>query len=644
MLLLAACSGETSATGTTASPPETPTTSTTLPSDPAVDGPVFRVGLVGPVTTANWWAAQSATATPADQAVLAGTKESLFTLTRPGFALAPALAATSEPVPVTQEGSTWVAEQPLRDDVRWSDGVPVTAHDLAFYFQVVRELGLEGRHSSNFPEIVSDVVAVDDHTVRIQFSSPPSLVHWHAGVAMAPMVPAHFWEPHVEAARRAPDPAGYLMGIEAPQEPSVGSLVFDSWAGGEAPVVAKSNPDYFARGTETTVYSDGSVRMAGPGGEIVLGGQASGEVLSHHTVGPAISGVEWHPFPSADAAYDALAAGDVDYVLDTEGMSLSQYQRFAADPSTRISLSQADSFRYLAFNLRKPPMSDPVFRQAVATIIDKELLASSLYNGTMFPAYTLVHPGLTMFHDPGVTRFGWSDGQPMSTDHRYETAITMLTEAGYTWENAPELVHDEAGKLVDVVPGEGLEMPNGQDVPELTILAAPGPTNDPERVTVALWIGQWLADLGVEARTELTDLDSVAGMTVEPSSADDLLAWDLHVLGWGSPNHALPGLTLAALFHSRNGVENGGLNATGYASAEFDRAADAFVSATSMAQAAVATKEMDRIIATDVPYVTLYRPAVIEASRSSVHFPTPAIMGGHGAISRGWPEAVRLDD
>jgi hypothetical protein len=53
---------------------------------------------------------------------------------------------------------------------------------------------------------------------------------------------------------------------------------------------------------------------------------------------------------------------------------------------------------------------------------------------------------------------------------------------------------------------------------------------------------------------------------------------------------------------------------------------------------------MDRIIATDVPYVTLYRPAVIEASRSSVHFPTPAIMGGHGAISRGWPEAVRLDD
>lgn len=689
-LVLVSCSDEPAATITTTTSAPT-TTSTTLPPDPAVDGPVFRVGMTSNITTANWWAALDTEATVENQALLAGTKESMFRLTVPGFALAPSLAATAEPMAVSQQGSVWVVDQPLHDGVVWSDGEPVTADDLVFYFDVVREFDLGGSHAASFPATVADISALDDHTLRVEFGEPPSLTTWHTGVAMAPFVPSHFWEPHVEAARQAADAArtatsdeearaavaaatledadpgndltpeevaptdviayqgrvaaaagrDHLYGLETPQEPSAGPLVFEAWEDDRA--VTRSNPDYFARGTETTLYSDGSVRVAGGlVGDEVFGGSASGSVEAHHVVGPFVSGVEWIGYGDEAEAYAALSEGRVDYVFDPDGMGFSRYNELATRGDIGLSRSVADGFRFLAFNLRKPPMSDPVFRRAVATIIDKELIASTLFNGTVFPAYTIVPPALSTSYEPDVDRPGWSGGEPMSEGQRFETAIAMLVEAGYTWDVEPEVLYDDEGRFLDVVPGGGLEMPNGVDVPALTILAAPGTGDDPVRATYALWIARWMRDLGITVETDLSHLDAVADMTLQPDSAETLLSWDLHVLGWGRPNLALPGLTLVALFHSRNGVETGGLNTTGYASVEFDTAADSFVAARSLGEAARWTREMERLIATDLPYLTLFRPAVIEAFDSRVEFPVDAIIGGHGDLPHVWPESVRI--
>ncbi len=406
--------------------------------------------------------------------------------------------------------------------------------------------------------------------------------------------------------------------------------------------VSRSNPGYFDRGTETTVFSDGSVRVARAGSDTVYGGEASGEVLAHHVVGPFISGVQWRGFGNASAAHEARAAGEIDFVIDRDGLSFTQYNQVAAEGGDKLSISRADGFRFLAFNLRKPPMSDPVFRTAVATVIDKELVASSLFNGTLFPAYTITHPGLSAYGDAEVSRPGWSNGKPMSVAQRFEAAIAMLSEAGYTWDVEPQLVYEDDGALADVVPGSGLEMPNGVDVPDLTIRAAPGSGEDPVRATYALWVQQWMSDLGIPVVTEATDLESIVETAIQPSSAEDVLSWDMHVLGWGGPDPALPGLTLVALFHSRNLVESGGLNTTGYSSPEFDAAADSFVSAQTIEDAVRWTMEMERIVSVDLPYVTLYRPPVIEAVGLDVTLPVGEIMGGH-AVAAGWPEAVRLD-
>jgi len=647
VVAVAACSGETAdttSTSTTEPPPST--TTSTLPPDPAVDGPVFRVGLPAPVTAANWWAAMDTAGSPSDRAVFANTKTALFELTRPGFAYVPALAATDEPVPAEEQDSTWVVEQPIRDDISWSDGEPVTAQDLAFYFEVVRDFELGGTHATAFPASVVDVSAVDDYTVRVEFEAEPSLSDWQTGVGMAPFVPSHFWENHVARASGVAESrdldAGrrHLLSTESPNEPSSGVLVLESL--GDDVIRARSNPGYFARGTETTVYSDGSVRVAGPAGDEVYGGDASGEVVAHHVVGPFISGVEWRTFAGDDPAYAALIDGEIDFVLDPEGVGLSRYNELAAERNIELSISSGDGFRFLAFNLRKPPMSDPVFREAVATVIDKELVASSLFNSTLFPAHTVIHPGLTMSHNPAVEPPGGPGSDPIPPGERFESALETLTEAGYTWDVEPELVYGADGTLVDVVAGEGLEMPNGVDVPALTIAAAPSSVEDPIRATYALWIAQWIADFGVPVTAEPTDLDSAAGTILEPETSEEVFSWDLHVLGWGAPDPALPGLSLIALFHSSNRVEAGGLNATGYSSADFDAAAEEFLASRTMAEAARWTKEMEQIISDDLPYVTLYRPAVIEAHGSTVTFPVDAIMGGHGALPAAWPESVRI--
>jgi peptide/nickel transport system substrate-binding protein len=691
VLTVSACSGQTAAITTTSTDTST-TTSTTLPPDPAVDGPVLRVGLVSNLSTANWWAAMGPEATPENLAVVASTKASLFALSYPGLALVPSLAATTVPEAVTQQGSTWVVQQPLRDDVFWSDGEQVTAEDLVFYFDVVREFDLGAGHAEHFSETVADVSEVDDLTVRVEFNALPGLTAWQTGVAMAPAVPSHFWAPHVEEARAVAaavrsgsseeearaaiaaasltdeDPGNdmtpeevseadiepylaalaaeagrdHLYAVESPMEPSAGSQVFESWAPGDV-ATTRSNPGYFARGTETTQYSDGSVRVADPVlGDDVFGGTASGEVRGHAVVGPFISGIEWHEYDDEDAAYDALAGGAVDYVLDADGMSFSQYNELVGQGGIGLSISEAGGFRFLGLNLRKAPMSDPAFRTALATVIDKELFAAMLFNGTLFPAYSIVHPGLAYHYNGDVSRPGWANGEPMTEPERYEAAISILVEAGYTWAVEPEIVFNESRAFVDVVPGEGLTMPNGVTVPPLTILAAPGSVEDPMRATFALWIEQWMTDLGMDVSTDSVDLESISGTVVSPDSFEAALEWDLHVLGWGRPDPSLPGLTLAALFHSGNAVDTGGLNTTGYSSAAFDEAADSFVTSSSLDEAASWTMEMERIIAEDLPYVTLFRGPVIEGYGSHVEFAVDAIMGGHASLPTAWPETVRI--
>lgn len=659
----------------------------------AVQGDSFRVGFISNITTDNWWAAQDTLSSTYNQAYLGNGKTSLFTLTNPGFVYVPGIAATDAPVAAVQEGEIWVVEQPIQEDWMWSDGTPVTANDLVFYFETVRELDLGSNHAVFFVPSVLNLSAPDDYTVRMEFSEEPGLATWQNGVGFAPFVPAHFWEPHVEQARTSAaelaasitdeeavarliaasldddDPSNDLTAdavspeqvvvwraeaaanegrsvlyeVESPMEPSVGSQIFDRWEPGQGAVTV-SNPNYPHRGERLTLYSDGSVEIISEGEEAkIYGGRGSGDIKTQYVEGPYVGEILWVEHGTKEAAYESLLAGEIDFVYDPTSITSGLRDQLAADSEIEFSVNQMEGFRYLAFNMRKAPMSDRAFRQAVATVIDKELVADTILAGAVFPAYTIVHPDLTTFYNPDVERPGWRDGEPMSEAERFLEAVRILRDAGYTWESEP-VIDPENDQDPVQVPGVGLTMPNGRPVPDLVLLA-PGPGYDPLRATYGVWIETFIRDLGIPIVNRPSDFETIRAAVFPPQTPETAQEWDMYIQGWGRGDVSLPGTSTVAFFHSRHDtVTGGGFNTPGYKSEAFDAVADAFEAATDVETAAELTQEMDAILARDLPYVVLFRTPIIEAYRSNVRFPADNIMGGHSGFPNAWPNAVQLGD
>lgn len=62
---------------------------------------------------------------------------------------------------------TWTYH--LRDDVRWHDGVPVTAHDIAFTLELFRHPDVLFH---GFPQAIDTIAVPDDHTLVLRFARP----------------------------------------------------------------------------------------------------------------------------------------------------------------------------------------------------------------------------------------------------------------------------------------------------------------------------------------------------------------------------------------------------------------------------------------------------------------------------------------
>lgn len=696
-MIAAACTGDSAEETTTTGENGDEATSTTGAEGGGVgDGTSFRIGMIANLTTDNWWASLDTESGAQNQAYLTNGKTALFTLSLPGFVPVPGAAATDTPVEPVQEGDIWVVEQPIRDDMTWSDGEPVVANDLAFYFDTVREFSLGSNHASNFGPTVLSVTAPDDHTVRVEFSERPGLSVWNNGVGLANFVPSHYWGEHVQAARDAaaaatqgitPEDAiaaivetangdddpdndrteadvtqadidtyianagsqealAVLYSVSGVDEPSSGSVIVDQWEKG-AFAATVANPTYFDKGTENTLYSDGSFRIANAerGQDTVYGGEGSGEVVASYLEGPFVSEILWVEHGTKDAAYEKLAGGELDYVFDPTGLTSGLRNELATDPELQFSVNQTEGFRFMAFNMRKAPMSDLAFRQATATVINKELIADTVLAGAVFPGYTIVHPDLTLHYNADVEKAGWANGEPMEEGARFETAIKILKDAGYTWTTEPVVVRDADGIFLEVEPkGEGLTMPSGEPVPELTILT-PGPGYDPFRATFSIYIESWMQEIGIPVTAEPTDFNAIIDATFPPQTPESALQWDMFVLGWGGGDPSLPGTSTRAFFHSdQDSVTGGGFNVPGYNSPEFDGVANAFDAAATVEEAAELTKEMDAILARDLPYVVLFRTPIIEAFGSGVTFPVQTIMGGQQGFPNAWPNAVEVTE
>ena len=80
---------------------------------------------------------------------------------------------------LTGEHENWLAESweyndsftvltvKIREGIEWADGVPFTARDVAFTFDMLRDHATSMVHLADLPEFFDSIEVVDDHTVRL---------------------------------------------------------------------------------------------------------------------------------------------------------------------------------------------------------------------------------------------------------------------------------------------------------------------------------------------------------------------------------------------------------------------------------------------------------------------------------------------
>ena len=609
---------ETSAPAVTAAVPATPEPQQSQPAPTDDEEQVYQIGISADLTTTNYWAYLGPDGTIWNQYVLGGDKPVLYAYSAQRYDWIPSLAADF-PTALQEEtagGQTyWTTEVVLKEGVQWSDGAEVTAEDFVFTAHTASEMRLPGNWPSIVdPEFFDHAEALDPYRLKIYFKQKPGLARWQFGLAFMPILSRSYWEPVVTAARQGAEVTEQQKALFAhvpENEPTAGGYGFQKWERGAFAEKAR-NSRYFFSDSVVTEYASGGYAEAKSGVyEFAAYGETGGEKALEYTVGPYAESTIYSIYGSQDATVLALKKGDIDFMLNPLGLSRGLQKQLEGEDGLAVIENPSDGVRYLGFNFRKEPMDNQAFRQAVATLIDKEFISQTVLQGVAFPMYAMVPEGNRAWYNPHVPQIG----KDMTRGERIARTVELLKGAGFTWETEPRVSED--GRFVEQR-GEGLKMPNGQPMPAISILA-PSPGYDPLRSTFAIWIERWLNEVGIPVHADLT------GFNLIVEKVFDQQDFDMWILGWGLslyPDY------LESFFHSRHsGLE--GHNPGGYDNPEFDRLADELLAETDVEAARDLVFELQAFLAEDLPYVPLFDTPLVEAYRSDqVDYPYTRSLGG----------------
>ena len=235
-------------------------------------------------------------------------------------------------VSVSEDGLTWTVT--IRDDVYFTDGEPLTAEDVAFTYNTVKESS-----SVNDFTMLDQAQALDNTTVVFTMNRPFSI--WPYTMAVVGIVPAHAYDP----ATYGTNPIGS------------GRYILKQWDRGQQ-VILEANPDYY------------------------------GEK-------PAMEQVTIL-FMEEDAAFLAAQAGQVDvaytsatYSMETvEGYSLASYAS-VDNRGFNLPAVPAGEVNENGVPVGNDFTSDVLVRRALNIGVDRQEMIDNVLNGYGTPAYSV---------------------------------------------------------------------------------------------------------------------------------------------------------------------------------------------------------------------------------------------------------------
>ncbi len=214
----------------------------------------------------------------------------------------------------------------LRRGVTWHDGKPFRAGDVAFTVAAGRDARSAATLRAQF-SVFAGAVAVDDHTVRVDFARPVvnPLPYFDFRV-----LPAHLY------------PEGYV-GPEAAARPAVGTgpFAFRRWApSGE--IRFEANPAYHRKGE------------------------------------PGIKAIEITAVPDDNIRNELVRYGAVDLVPQVRPRDIPGLEEMSG---VRLYPYSTLSYSFFGLNFRTPALRDLRIRKALALALDRGAMLKAHYGG-----------------------------------------------------------------------------------------------------------------------------------------------------------------------------------------------------------------------------------------------------------------------
>ena len=489
--------------------------------------------------------------------------------------------------PKTLKPVPWLAESaPVFDrdnlsytvklrQARWSDGSEFTAEDVAFTGNMIKAFKIPRNYSQW--KFIKNIEVVDKRTVRFILARPEAI--FLSRTLFTPIVQKKQWESITHEALRSATPLAQLHRQEVKTPVGTGPFQLREWRQG-AYLFLEKNPHFFA------------------GGKSIAG----------HTLGPYIDGVILKAFGTTDAAVLALRKGSID--MFWWGIQPGYIEDLLENRNIHIFTNEKSALYYLAFNLRKKPFDDIHFRQAVATLVDKEFIIKRVLQGYALKMQTIVPPGNAFWHCSDVPTYGAN----LKMQHRIHRAYNILRKAGYTWRVTP------LGPEGEVVKGKGIIFPDGSPMKKFTILTPPA-DYDPLRAMIGILIQEWVRKLGIPATARPMSFGALA------QRVKIRRQFDMFILGFGKLS--LDPDYLRSFFHSSNNKPRG-WNTSGYNNPEFDSLSDRSSLVMNPENRREMILEMQRILMRDLPFIPLYDPKLVEAIRTDRFSGWVEMLGGIG--------------
>ena len=334
--------------------PHGPTTSaspTLSPPEPYREGALGRPVSVSPLGARS----------QADRDLVALVFEGLVRLDSEGRP-EPALARSWSP---DARGAAWTFE--LRPDALWQDGQPVTADDVVFTVDTLRDPDYHGPGSGSWLGI--SATALDARTVRFDLNDP------FAGfleLATQPIAPKH------------------LLGDTSPG--AMANAPFGVAPIGSGPyAVVELDRDHAVLEPAATVVAPGfdeGDASAGPSGDPLATKQPTPRPSG---VQPGLARIEIRYFDAATDLATAYRAGEIDAVSGLEPLDVAA---LASLPGTRLVRDPSTTIGAVVLNLRPThtEFRDPHVRLALLQAIDRPGIIQTAFGGMATRADAFLPP------------------------------------------------------------------------------------------------------------------------------------------------------------------------------------------------------------------------------------------------------------